>query len=112
MRTHVQASPMMRDKRRFMRLADPLLGKRYPVKGLYQALAVASMCLQEDAASRPGISDVVAALSFLADQQYYPPAEGTEAEQKRGSKPITDKDSSSPPKADMIRADDEEMKHR
>ena len=58
---------MLRDKKRFMRLADPLLGRRYPVKGLYQALAVASLCLQEDAASRPGISDVVAALSFLAD---------------------------------------------
>ncbi|XP_034597175.2 probable serine/threonine-protein kinase PBL23 [Setaria viridis] len=61
------ASPLLRDKKRFMKLADPLLGRRYPVKGLYQALAVASMCLQEDAASRPGISDVVAALSFLAD---------------------------------------------
>jgi len=110
MRAHVQASPLLRDKRRFVKLADPLLGRRYPVKGLYQALAVASMCLQEDAASRPGISDVVAALSFLADSQYYPP-EGTQAEQKspdRGS----DKDSSpSPPKADMIRADDE-MQHR
>ena len=108
--TYVQASPLLRDKRRFVKLADPLLGRRYPVKGLYQALAVASMCLQEDAASRPGISDVVAALSFLADPQYYPP-EGMQAEHKspdRGS----DKDSSpSPPKADMIRADDE-MKHR
>ncbi|CAD6341913.1 unnamed protein product [Miscanthus lutarioriparius] len=104
------ASPLLRDKRRFVKLADPLLGRRYPVKGLYQALAVASMCLQEDAASRPGISDVVAALSFLADPQYYPP-EGMQAEHKspdRGS----DRDSSpSPPKADMIRADDE-MKHR
>jgi hypothetical protein len=50
---NLQAWPMLRDKKRFMRLADPLLGRRYPVKGLYQALAVASMCLQEDAASRP-----------------------------------------------------------
>ncbi|PWZ08972.1 putative serine/threonine-protein kinase PBL23 [Zea mays] len=109
------ATPLLRDRRRFMKLADPLLGKRYPVKGLFQALAVASMCLQEDAASRPGISDVVSALSFLADPQYYPP-QGTGAEQKatdRESKPkdnSTDKDSS-PHKAGMIRADDE-TKHR
>ncbi|KAF8766092.1 hypothetical protein HU200_007584 [Digitaria exilis] len=67
------ASPLLRDKKRFVRLADPLLGRRYPVKGLYQALAVASMCLQDDAPSRPGISDVVSALSFLADPAYYPP---------------------------------------
>ncbi|EES01588.1 hypothetical protein BDA96_03G347100 [Sorghum bicolor] len=105
------ASPLLRDKRRFMKLADPLLCRRYPVKGLYQALAVASMCLQEDAASRPGISDVVAALSFLADPQNYPP-EGMQAEHYKSPDRGSDKDSSpSPPKADMIRADDE-MKHR
>ncbi|ONM37231.1 Protein kinase superfamily protein [Zea mays] len=102
------ASPLLRDKRRFVKLADPLLGNRYPVKALYQALAVASMCLQEDAASRPGISDVVAALSFLADPQYYPPG-GTEAEHK-STHSGTDNDSS-PPRAEMVRADDD-MKHR
>ncbi|KAJ1285773.1 hypothetical protein BS78_03G302600 [Paspalum vaginatum] len=95
------AWPLLRDKKRFVKLTDPLLGKRYPVKGLYQALAVASMCLQEDAASRPGISDVVAALSFLADPKYYPP-EGMETVAARDS---------SPPKAEMIRGDDE-MKQR
>ncbi|TVU34838.1 hypothetical protein EJB05_16691, partial [Eragrostis curvula] len=73
------AAPMLRDKKRFVRLADPLLGRKFPPKGLYQALAVASMCLQEDASSRPVISDVVAALTFLADPKYYPP-EGTEGE--------------------------------
>ncbi|ONM37230.1 Protein kinase superfamily protein [Zea mays] len=104
----MQASPLLRDKRRFVKLADPLLGNRYPVKALYQALAVASMCLQEDAASRPGISDVVAALSFLADPQYYPPG-GTEAEHK-STHSGTDNDSS-PPRAEMVRADDD-MKHR
>ncbi|RCV27698.1 hypothetical protein SETIT_5G345700v2 [Setaria italica] len=99
------ASPLLRDKKRFMKLADPLLGRRYPVKGLYQALAVASMCLQEDAASRPGISDVVAALSFLADPAYYPP-EGMQTEQPREK-------SSRPPVASVgrvvseVRADDE-----
>ncbi|CAO1946248.1 unnamed protein product [Urochloa humidicola] len=105
------ASPLLRDKKRFMKLADPLLGRKYPVKGLYQALAVASLCLQEDAAIRPGISDVVAALSFLADPAYYPP-EGTEAD--KGGKSREESCSPPPPPvtvtrvvSETIRADDE-----
>lgn len=47
-------------------MADPLLEGNYPEKSLYQALAIAAMCLQEDAASRPLISDVVTALQFLS----------------------------------------------
>ena len=93
---------MLRDKKRFMRLADPLLGRRYPVKGLYQALAVASLCLQEEAASRPGISDVVAALSFLADQTYYPSPEGTDAEHKGAGETRPKETSRSPPLAAVV----------
>lgn len=66
------------------------------------------MCLQEDTASRPGISDVVATLSFLADPQYYHP-EGTGAEHK-STHSGTNNDSN-PPRAEMVRADDD-MKHR
>ncbi|KAF9689002.1 hypothetical protein SADUNF_Sadunf01G0046500 [Salix dunnii] len=51
---------------------DPLLQGRYPMRGLYQALAVASMCIQEQAAARPLIGDVVTALSYLANQAYEP----------------------------------------
>jgi hypothetical protein len=47
-------------------MADPFLEEQYPVKGLYQALAVAAMCLQEEADTRPLISDVVTALEFLS----------------------------------------------
>lgn len=50
-------------------MADPLLENNYPVKGLYQALAVAAMCLQEEADTRPLISDVVTALDFLAKKR-------------------------------------------
>lgn len=53
-------------------MADPLLQGRYPMRGLYQALAVAAMCLQEQAATRPLIGDVVTALSYLASQTYDP----------------------------------------
>ncbi|TXG55992.1 hypothetical protein EZV62_017305 [Acer yangbiense] len=45
---------------------------RYPMGGLYQALAVASMCIQEQAATRPLIGDMVTALSYLANQAYDP----------------------------------------
>lgn len=47
-------------------MADPLLQGDFPVRGLNQAVAVAAMCLQEEATVRPLISDVVTALSFLA----------------------------------------------
>lgn len=47
-------------------MADPLLEGQYPVKSLYQALAVAAMCLQEEDTTRPLISDVVTALEFLS----------------------------------------------
>lgn len=57
---------MFSDRKQLPRLADPLLGKRYPMRGLYQALSVASMCIHENSANRPHISDVVTALTFLA----------------------------------------------
>ncbi|KAG1338616.1 Serine/threonine-protein kinase PBS1 [Cocos nucifera] len=68
------ARPLFKDRRKFPKMADPLLQGRYPVRGLYQALAVAAMCLQEQAATRPLIGDVVTALSYLASQGYDPNA--------------------------------------
>ncbi|XP_050206377.1 serine/threonine-protein kinase PBS1 [Mercurialis annua] len=66
------ARPLFNDRRKFPKLADPRLQGRYPMRGLYQALAVASMCIQEQAAARPLIGDVVTALSYLANQAYEP----------------------------------------
>jgi serine/threonine-protein kinase PBS1 len=54
------------DRKQLPRLADPRLGKCYPMRALYQALSVASMCIHENSANRPHISDVVTALTFLA----------------------------------------------
>ncbi|THU47447.1 hypothetical protein C4D60_Mb09t15620 [Musa balbisiana] len=68
------ARPLFKDRRKFPNMADPLLQGRYPMRGLYQALAVAAMCLQEQAATRPFIGDVVTALSYLASQTYDPNA--------------------------------------
>ena len=70
----LQARPLFKDRRKFPAMADPLLRGRYPVRGLYQALAVAAMCLQENAAQRPMIHDVVTALSYLASQTFDPNA--------------------------------------
>lgn len=62
--------PFFNDRKKFARLADPRLQGKFPIRGLYQALAVASMCIQEQAAARPLIGDVVTALSYLANQSY------------------------------------------
>lgn len=66
------ARPLFNDRRKFSKLADPRLQGKFPIRGLYQALAVASMCIQEQAAGRPLIGDVVTALSYLANQTYDP----------------------------------------
>ncbi|XP_043726181.1 serine/threonine-protein kinase PBS1-like [Telopea speciosissima] len=68
------ARPLFNDRRKLSKLADPQLQGRYPMRGLYQALAVASMCIQEQAATRPLIGDVVTALSYLASHTYDPNA--------------------------------------
>lgn len=47
-------------------MADPLLEGKYPLKDLYQALAVAAICIQEEVDMRPIIGDVVTALEYLA----------------------------------------------
>lgn len=79
------ARPLFNDRRKFAKLADPGLQGRFPMRGLYQALAVASMCIQEQAAARPLIGDVVTALSYLANG---PSGQGSRypvvADEKRG----------------------------
>ncbi|XP_031281240.1 probable serine/threonine-protein kinase PBL7 [Pistacia vera] len=66
------ARPLFKDRRKFSQMADPMLQGQYPVRGLYQALAVAAMCVQEQPNMRPLIADVVTALSYLACQKYDP----------------------------------------
>ncbi|XP_010558586.1 PREDICTED: receptor-like kinase LIP1 isoform X2 [Tarenaya hassleriana] len=60
------AQPIFRDPKLYPNMADPLLRKKFPERGLNQAVAIASMCLQEEAGARPLISDVMVALSFLS----------------------------------------------
>ncbi|KAL5157652.1 putative serine/threonine-protein kinase PBL23 [Glycine soja] len=63
------AQPLFKDRTKFTLMADPLLKGQFPVKGLFQALAVAAMCLQEEADTRPYMDDVVTALAHLAVQR-------------------------------------------
>ncbi|CAL1397129.1 unnamed protein product [Linum trigynum] len=76
------ARPLFKDRRKFPKMADPLLHGRYPMRGLYQALAVSAMCLQEQSATRPLIGDVVTALTYLASQTYDP--SGPTSQSNRG----------------------------
>ncbi|KAL2896422.1 putative serine/threonine-protein kinase PBL7 [Bienertia sinuspersici] len=66
------ARPLFKDRRKFSQIADPALQGRYPARGLYQALAVAAMCVQEQPNMRPLMADVVTALTYLASQKYDP----------------------------------------
>ncbi|KAB2095307.1 hypothetical protein ES319_A01G027700v1 [Gossypium barbadense] len=81
------ARPLFKDRRKFPKMADPLLQGRYPMRGLYQALAVAAMCLQEQAATRPLMRDVVTALTYLASQTYDPNAPGNQSNRVGPSNP-------------------------
>lgn len=81
------ARPLFKDRRKFPKMADPLLQGCYPMRGLFQALAVAAMCLQEQASTRPLIGDVVTALTYLASQTYDPNAAGAQSNRVGSSTP-------------------------
>ncbi|CAA2973839.1 serine threonine- kinase CDL1-like [Olea europaea subsp. europaea] len=66
------ARPLFKDRKKFYKMADPALNGQYPVRGLYQALAIAAMCVQEQPNTRPLIVDIVSALNYLASQSYDP----------------------------------------
>lgn len=61
----LQAAPLLKDRSKFTAMADPLLEGNFPKKSLYQALAIAAMCVHEEAGARPLMADVVTALEFL-----------------------------------------------
>ncbi|XP_027065100.2 probable serine/threonine-protein kinase PBL23 [Coffea arabica] len=84
------AQPLFKDKKKFHLMADPLLEGNYPVKALYQALAVAAMCLQEEATTRPLISDVVTALAYLStgDEDAEGNAEDTKKSTNEGANDV------------------------
>ncbi|CAH8309843.1 unnamed protein product [Eruca vesicaria subsp. sativa] len=60
------AQPLFGDPKKYPEMADPVLENKFSERGLNQAVAIASMCVQEEATTRPLISDVMVALSFLS----------------------------------------------
>ncbi|KAK8621315.1 hypothetical protein V6N13_067750 [Hibiscus sabdariffa] len=60
------AQPLFKEPKKFPDMADPVLKKRFPERGLNQAVAIAAMCLQDVATARPLMSDVVTVLSYLS----------------------------------------------
>ncbi|XP_030548919.1 probable serine/threonine-protein kinase PBL7 [Rhodamnia argentea] len=86
------ARPLFRDRRKFSQMADPTLQGQYPARGLYQALAVAAMCVQEQPNMRPVIADVVTALSYLASQMYDPDSESAQSFRSSSSTPRARRD--------------------
>ncbi|KAK1409530.1 hypothetical protein QVD17_36056 [Tagetes erecta] len=87
------ARPLFKDRRKFGQMADPALQGQYPVRGLYQALAVAAMCVQEQPNMRPVIADVVTALTYLASQKYDPQAYQSQPTRSGSSTPRTQRNS-------------------
>jgi len=73
-------------------MVDPFLQGQYPIKGLYQALAIAAMCVQEQPNMRPAVSDVVLALNYLASHKYDPRNHPLQDPRRRPSHPGLDKD--------------------
>ncbi|PKA46413.1 Serine/threonine-protein kinase PBS1 [Apostasia shenzhenica] len=61
------AVPLFKNKTKLAEMADPLLNGEFPVMGLHQAIAIADMCLQHEASTRPLISDIVSAVEYLAE---------------------------------------------
>ncbi|XP_072993382.1 probable serine/threonine-protein kinase PBL21 isoform X1 [Typha latifolia] len=68
----VWSRPFLNDRRRFVQLADPLLQGRYPRRALCQLSVVTSLCLHEKPHMRPTMSDVTAAIDYVASQPYIP----------------------------------------
>ncbi|KAL9667158.1 hypothetical protein QQ045_001507 [Rhodiola kirilowii] len=66
------ALPHLRDPKKFVQFADPLLQGRFPTRSVRHMIAIAAMCVQEQPGHRPQISDIVIALEYLATQPYNP----------------------------------------
>lgn len=118
------AQPFFRDPKKFPDIADPLLNRHFPEKDLNQLVAIAAMCLQDEASARPLISDVVTTLSFLsttpneclpASLPAPPPQAGensADSEEDRESESSGDEDSESSESEESESSDYEDVKSR
>ncbi|GMY14667.1 probable serine/threonine-protein kinase PBL7 [Fagus crenata] len=87
------AKPLFKDRAKFSQIADPALQGQYPSRGLYQALAIAAMCVQDQPNMRPVIADVVTALTYLASQKYETDTKTVQSSRHGPNSPRTKRDS-------------------
>ncbi|KAK1361254.1 Serine/threonine-protein kinase PBS1 [Heracleum sosnowskyi] len=64
------ARPLLRDRRDFVKLADPRLKGQFPRSSVRRAVEVALMCVQDESRARPGIREVVEAIEYLSSHKY------------------------------------------
>ncbi|GER49714.1 protein kinase superfamily protein, partial [Striga asiatica] len=64
----VWSPPLIKDRKNFLKMGDPLFEVNFSVKSLRHAVVIASMCLQEQASAQPAISDAATTLDYLASQ--------------------------------------------
>ncbi|XP_072977628.1 probable serine/threonine-protein kinase PBL7 [Typha angustifolia] len=81
------ALPLFKNRSNFVTMADPLLQGQFPKKDLGRALAIAAMCLQDEAKDRPLMREVSAALLFLAKQASSPKADAAQGNRASPSTP-------------------------
>ncbi|KAL9225709.1 hypothetical protein vseg_001601 [Gypsophila vaccaria] len=62
------STKIMKDRRRHLELMDPRLKGRIPKRSFRHFLALAQMCLREDASLRPPIDQISGALDYLATE--------------------------------------------
>ncbi|CAI9272851.1 unnamed protein product [Lactuca saligna] len=60
------ANPMLIDKRKYVKLADPRMKGEFIQRSVRKAVEVALMCMNNDQEKRPDMSEVVDALDFVA----------------------------------------------
>ncbi|XP_059649956.1 probable serine/threonine-protein kinase PBL21 [Cornus florida] len=64
------ARPFFRDKKKALRLVDPLLSGCIPTRYAHSAIFVAEKCLHDLPCKRPDICDIVEALEYIACKSY------------------------------------------
>lgn len=68
---------MLRDRRDFVKLADPRLKGQFPRSSVRRAVEVALMCVQEESRARPGIREVVQAIDYLSSHKHEHESDGS-----------------------------------
>lgn len=100
----VWSRPFLKDQKKFRQMVDPRLQGCYPRRCLNYAVAITSMCLNEQAHFRPLIGDVVVALEYLAAQCHGPESNKSHMVGSKSSSHLPSETGVLSPKPDSARA--------